>query len=242
MLTIDYDRLGLEAGDVLLDLACGEGRHSRPLRGMPRIHGVALDLGQQEVDKTAASLQAMDESDDPVYGAADDAGEWLVVRGNSYHLPFPDASFDCIIAAEVLEHLHRDDEALAEIERVLKPDGVLAVSVPRFWPEAVCWTLSEQYRDSPGGHVRIYAPGELPVKLARAGFRVFDSHFAHGLHSPYWWLKCWFGVDAEPNWIVSAYHKLLVWEMFDKPLALRLAASVLDPLAGKSEVFYARKA
>src|SRR3712207_8881866 len=51
----------------------------------------------------------------------------------------PDASVDRVIASEVLEHIPDDARAMAEIARVLKPGGTVAVTVPRFGPERVCW-------------------------------------------------------------------------------------------------------
>lgn len=241
MLTIELDRLGLERGATVLDLGCGEGRHVRATRLLPGVHGVALDLGREEVERTRDSLREMDRGPETAFAAHPEAGAWMVVRGDTYRLPFPDHSFDCVIASEILEHLHADDLALAEVDRVLKPGGCLAVSVPRYWPEAVCWALSSEYPNSPGGHVRIYRRSELRAKLHAHGFSIFAGHFAHGLHAPYWWLKCLFGLEARPNFLISAYHRMLVWEMFARPRVLRWLASVLDPLAGKSEVFYARK-
>ena len=45
-------------------------------------------------------------------------------------LPFDDASFDVVVAAELLEHLRRPDHLVAEIARVLRPGGTIAGSVP----------------------------------------------------------------------------------------------------------------
>lgn len=47
-----------------------------------------------------------------------------------YELPYPDKSFDVIICTEVLEHLTDDIGALKELKRVLKPNGVMLISVP----------------------------------------------------------------------------------------------------------------
>lgn len=240
MLTLDFDRLGLSDGSRLLDLGCGDGRHVRATRVRPGIAAVALDLGGREVTTTRASLDDMDSDTPSFVGAADGAGPWLVVRGDTFRLPFPDHSFDCVIAAEILEHLDDDEAALAEIRRVLKPAGTLGVSVPRFGPEVVCWALSHAYRNSPGGHVRIYRRGQLRRKLQRHGFAVFDHHFAHALHAPFWWLKCAIGLERSDHPLVESYHRLLVRDLFERPWSTRTAERLLNPVIGKSEVFYAR--
>ena len=50
---------------------------------------------------------------------------------------------------------------MAELARVLRPGGMLAVSVPRYGPELVNWALSERYHSVAGGHVRIYRRRQL---------------------------------------------------------------------------------
>ena len=51
--------------------------------------------------------------------------------------------------------------------RVLKPGGSLAITVPRWLPERVCWALSDEYHANEGGHIRIYRADELRDKIAR---------------------------------------------------------------------------
>jgi SAM-dependent methyltransferase len=84
---------------------------------------------------------------------------WCV--GDAGRLPYADDSFDVVICSEVLEHLPDVDAALSEIARITKPGGKFACSVPRYWPEAICWALSEGYQNTPGGHVRIFKTGQL---------------------------------------------------------------------------------
>jgi SAM-dependent methyltransferase len=239
VLTADLDRLQLAPGSLVLDLGCGDGRHARATRLRSRIGIVALDIRQTEVVTAAKSLREM-EDEAAVFPAAGDAGPWLAVRGDAYRLPFDDETFDCVIAAEVLEHLHDDERAMAEIHRVLKPGGEVVVSVPRFGPEAICWALSAAYRNSPGGHVRIYRRSQIARKIAASGLELYDAHFAHALHTPYWWLKCIFGLEKTGG-IVGLYHRFLVWDMMSQPRVTRLLERILDPAMGKSEVFYARK-
>ena len=85
-----------------------------------------------------------------------------------------------MIAAEVLEHIPGDQRAMNEIARVLAPGGIAAVTVPAWLPERICWALSDDYHNVPGGHVRIYTRPELEAKLARAGLAVGAHHHAHG--------------------------------------------------------------
>mgnify|MGYP003406801212 CR=1 FL=1 len=143
--------------------------------------------------------------------------------------------------SEVLEHLGEDERALTEISRVLKGGGTLAASVPRRGPELLCWALSREYRTWPGGHIRIYRPEELRAKLERGGYRIFKRHFAHALHSPYWWLKCWVGLNREDDSRVKLYHRFLVWDMMQRPALTRVLEAALQPFIGKSVVFYGIK-
>src|SRR5256886_9782050 len=101
------------------------------------------------------------------------------VAGDGTVMPFGDAVFDRVIAAEVLEHIHDDHAALREIARVLRPGGLLAVTVPAWLPERICWRLSDDYHHVPGGHVRIYTRPELEAQLRRAGLPGDGHHPAH---------------------------------------------------------------
>ena len=241
MLTVEVERLRLTPGTRLLDVGCGGGRHIRASRHLPGVRAVAVDLGAKEVEETRASLELLDKLPAADGGSIAEAGPWGVTRGSVYELPFADASFDCIIISEVLEHLHREHDALRELSRVLKPGGMLAVSVPRTIPEAVCWALSPQYRNSPGGHLRIYLRSQLHGLIESHGYRITGSHSAHGLHSPYWWLRCALGMDNEQIFPVALYHRFLMWDLLHRPALTRWMDAALSPLIGKSMVVYAEK-
>src|SRR4029079_14034995 len=115
-----------------------------------------------------------------------------------------DGCFDKIIAAEVLEHIVDDEVAIAELARVLKPGGVMAVTVPAWLPERVCWAITDEFHAPfvEGGHVRIYTEPELRSKLRGAGMQPGAAHHAHALHSAYWWLKCAVGVNDDEHPLV----------------------------------------
>jgi SAM-dependent methyltransferase len=236
MLTVDFARLGLRPGDRLLDLGCGGGRHAfEAARRGARV--VAFDRDAGEVKDAAGMLAAMRAGGEVAAGAAS------AVNGDALALPFHDAAFDRVVAAEVLEHIPADEAALAELARVLRPGGTMAVTVPRWFPERVCWALSSEYHAPAvaGGHVRIYRSSQLAARLRGAGLAVRGSHGAHALHSPYWWLRCAVGVGRDDLWPVRQYHRFLMWEITGGSPAVRSLERALNPLVGKSLVMYAEK-
>jgi SAM-dependent methyltransferase len=235
MLTVNFRRLPIQSGTRLLDLGCGAGRHAfEAARRGARV--VALDTDRAELAKVAAVGAAMAEA-----GELSSAASITTVDGDATAMPFPDGAFDVVIAAEVLEHIPPDQEAINEVSRVLRPGGLAAVTVPAWLPERVCWLLSDDYHNVPGGHLRIFTRPELECKLRRAGLQVGGHHRAHALHSPYWWLKCAVGVHDDEHPLAAAYHKLLVWDIMSKPAVTQLADRALNPLLGKSLVVYATK-
>ena len=235
MLTVDFDRFPVGPGDKVLDMGCGGGRHAFALyrRGA---HVTALDMDPAELKDVAGMFAAMAEQGEAPAGASAAA-----VRGTAYALPFADDTFDYGVCAEVLEHLAQDSRAMAELTRVLKPGGLIAVTVPRWGPELVCWALSSAYHEVEGGHVRIYRGSELVRRLSSVGLEPVESHHTHALHSPYWWLKCAVGVTDGDHPVVKAYHRLLVWDMMSAPRLTRVTERLLDPVLGKSLVHYLRK-
>lgn len=237
MLTADYDLLGLRPGERLLDLGCGFGRHAyEAVRRGADV--VAFDYSFDELVHTNGTFGAMAETGEAPAGVS--AGS---VRGDAHHLPFPDASFDRIIASEVLEHLPHDRDALAELTRVLRPGGTIAVTIPAWLAETVCWKLSEDYHApiAEGGHLRIYTEADMRDLMRSVGLAPGPSHLAHGIHSPYWWLKCLVGPTNDTNPLVRAYHRLLVWDITDQPTLTRVLDRTLSPLIGKSIAIYATK-
>jgi SAM-dependent methyltransferase len=235
MLTVDFGRLPVGPGTRVLDLGCGAGRHAfEALRRGARV--VALDMDLAELRSVASMVAAMGEA-----GEVPDGAAAVCAAGDATRMPFADGSFDVIIAAEILEHVPADQAALREIRRVLAPGGTVAVTVPAWLPERICWRLSDDYHNVPGGHIRIFTRRELEAKLAFAGLSVGGHHHAHALHSPYWWVKCAVGVHDDDHPLARAYHRLLVWDIMSAPKVTRLADRALNPVLGKSLVIYATR-
>ena len=209
MQTIDLKKMQLKPNSKFLDLGCGEGRHCFGAYMSEEIDVFGFDMSLSDVGKAKENFDQFNENTSTKscnFGVAD-----------AKKLPFKDNTFDFIICSEVLEHIIDYQSALSEINRILKPDGKLAVSVPKFFPEWICWKLSIDYQNTPGGHVRIFKFKELKKDIADYGLHFSQRHWAHALHSPYWWLQCLFWNSKENSKIINLYHEFLVWDMMKKP-------------------------
>lgn len=112
------------------------------------------------------------------YTTTDLTAPGVDVRASLEQLPFADASFDAVLCNHVLEHVHDDGRALAELFRVLAPAGWAVLQAPIAHDHA-------HTREDPGessarerkrrfgqhDHVRWYG-ADYPERIARAGFSV----------------------------------------------------------------------
>ena len=111
--TIDEAIAGIRPTSIL-DVGCGEGVVTERLAALTGVTTVGVDLGDE-------SMRA--------HWSGRGQGLLSFASASAYELPFDDASFDCVCALEVLEHLERPRDALAEMVRVAA--RTLLVSVPR---------------------------------------------------------------------------------------------------------------
>lgn len=234
MQTVNYKHVDLSAGDKVLDLGCGEGRHVISAYLEADIQAVGVDLGFDDLKITAEKFRDFDQ---PNNGNK----SFGLSVANALTLPFADDTFDVVICSEVLEHIPDYQSALGEIERVLAPGGTFVASVPRAWPERICWAFSSAYHEVEGGHLRIFNAAALRGEIEQRGFDYHRRHWAHALHAPFWWLKCMLWERQDQSKLIAWYHKLLVWDLMERPWLTRTLETLLNPLMGKSVVMYFQK-
>ena len=233
MRTVRLDQLPLRDGDTVLDLGCGQGRHMHALYYAKRLHAVGVDLGFDDLKLTRKGFVENPDLE------PNSRRYYSLTLADACNLPVADGTFDTVVCSEVLEHIPDYEAVLEQINRVLKPGGTLAVSVPRAWPERICWKLSPQgYVNDPGGHIRIFNARSLRTDIERRGLRFIRKHWAHGLHSPYWWLQCLNWDNRDNSRAVAMYHRFLVWDITKQPLFTRILDALASPIMGKSVVMY----
>ena len=232
MLTVDFRRLNITPGCRVLDAGCGTGRHLWEAYRTQGVDVIGIDMNWEDLRKAKYTLCSMQNAE---------SGSWVTSRADITRLPFKDGAFDVVICSEVLEHIPDNRTAAAELVRVLKKGNDLVVSVPRFFPERVCWALSEEYHKEPGGHIRIYKKRAIRKLLEEAGTSFRGIDYKHGLHSPYWWLKCLVGHKKENSFLVNQYKTFLEWDIMKHPPLTRIMDKCLNPFIAKSIVFYFKK-
>lgn len=113
---IFFDLLEGELGDrsdrEILEVGCGPGGMLSPLAKYGTVHAADIDHGSMEYCHSRGFQRA--------------------VTCSGLDLPFADASFDVVCLFDAIEHIPDDQKVLEEVRRILKPDGLVFLSVPAY--------------------------------------------------------------------------------------------------------------
>ena len=232
MLTVDFDRLAVTEGNVVLDAGCGFGRHSIEFISRGAIV-YSMDMDMECLRKTRFSLTEM------IKRINKNSARYLVHSGDALKLPFKNESFDRIICAEVMEHVRDDGAACSELCRVLKKNGRIAITVPTLFSEELYDMVTYEYFTSPGGHIRKYFPKELAALMRKNGLEVYGVGFRHAFHTIWWLIRGVVGLHRGDHPLTRAYHTFLHLGLYSK--AMRKIESFCNYLFPKSIVLYAWK-
>jgi SAM-dependent methyltransferase len=149
-------------GKRVLDLGCRSGALTRHFLDGNSV--VGLDVDAAALEKAAAL------GIEPVQADVEEA------------LPFEDASFDAVVAGELLEHLQFPDALVAEIRRVLRPGGVLVGSVPNaFRLQSRLRFLGGRPPEDDPTHLRMLSPSALRALLS--GFESAQLSYVGGRYA-----------------------------------------------------------
>ena len=165
--------------DLILDMPCGRGFYLNMFRYVSGCTLIGAELDWQVIQKAKTNV-----------GALDDVA---LHNANIYTLPYADETFDAVILSEILEHIERDVDGLREIYRVLKPDGVVAITVPHanypFWWDPInksLETLFDKHIERGlfagiwANHERLYTMPQLREAVSGAGFMIeAERSFTH---------------------------------------------------------------
>lgn len=160
------DRLGpLVEFPTVIDIGCSTGYLLEDLhRRVPHATLIGLDPIASGLSKAHAAVP-----------------QAQLLQAKVDGMPLRDASVDIVLSANVLEHIADDEQALAEIFRILRPGGRAVIVIPLD-------PSSYNYFDRVLGHQRRYARGELASKGERAGLRVREELCLGGLLYPAFWV------------------------------------------------------
>jgi len=231
VVSFKFNLLNLKKIKYVADIGCGNGRHLKSL-GMilkqAEIRG--FDHSIEEINKLKWEFQNHKCQNNNLYQFFNQDIREIELSSNSQ---------DLVICSEVLEHVPNFKKVIEECKRVLKPSGVMLISVPSFLPERLCWNYSKKYMQSPGGHIRIFKREYLKKSLEDQGLKIFKFHREHALHSFYWIFKA--KNNMEDSKFTKSIHELLIKQMFGKARFSAYFERCLNPLFGKSDCFYLRK-
>ena len=231
METFNFNSLNLKKIKKVIDVGCGNGRHLKSL-GFKLTDAEIIGIDQSVPEIIKLNEEFTDRT-------CKNNNTYRFITGDIREMDISDNSQDLVVCSEVLEHVPNFDAVLKECYRILKPGSVMLVSVPAYFPESLCWKYSKEYKQTPGGHIRIFKKNFLKERFKALNLKLFRHHREHAFHSIYWILKA--RNNMEENDFLKSFHNLLVRQMFGQAKLSLALEKLLNPFFGKSECFYLRK-
>jgi len=229
--TFEFNALNLKKIKQMIDVGCGNGRHLKSLsHKIQDAEIIGIDHSEKEIESLKKEFNGY---------ICKNNNSINFIHDDIRRIPVKDNSQDLVICSEVLEHVPNYEQVVSECYRLLKPGGVLLISVPTYTPESLCWLFSKKYRQAPGGHIRIFKTSQLKESFHRRGLKLFNHHRQHALHSIYWILRS--KNNMEETKFLKSFHEILVKQMFGQAPFAAFIEKLLNPLFGKSECFYLLK-
>jgi SAM-dependent methyltransferase len=211
-------RFGAREDSRILDAGTSSGTKLRMLRD-----GGYIDFRGLEISPVAIEICAR-------------KGLGPIERGDICNMPFEDARFDFVLATDIIEHVERDDLALREILRVLKPGAHCLLAVPAFpslWGD----------QDVKSHHKRRYRAAPLLETIRAAGLTpVASYHFNYILFLPIWLMRRLRRFAAKPraeNLVNTPLLNRVLYAIFRLDT---LTAPLLRPPFGVSILVVCRRA
>jgi ubiquinone/menaquinone biosynthesis C-methylase UbiE len=188
---IEMARAHLTNASNILDVGCGANFHYDSFLAEMGKHPICVDF--------AMSFLRFAPKDARI----------RLVQADATLLPFVQSTFDGVICSETIEHIERDDAVIGEIARVLRPGGILVITVPNLWNASRLLEMVK-HRDFAvrmmTGHLREYTQANLR-RLLRPYFTVEK------------WLPVTFGWTGKVGGPIDWLVRIGILKRFSKSIA-----------------------
>ena len=173
MQTINFNKLNLKRNDLLLDMGCGEGRHTIGAYIEKPVNSFGFDLSYKDLQIAKERLNDFDVSNKR------EICQFGV--GDINALPFKDESYDSVICSEVLEHVDSPEDSIKELIRVLKPGGWGYLSWTNWYSPNGGHNMNPYQYLGPKWGPRLYEKRHGPPPDNRYGEGLFAVHIGSTL-------------------------------------------------------------
>ncbi len=229
-------------GDSIVDLGCGDGFYLYLLSNLSiRLKLIGLDCDEIVLRNAKKNLGTK---------------KVKLVLGSATKTPFKDDLFDKAIMTEVLEHIEEDKEALREVYRIIRPGGLLVLTVPSYnfpflW-DPINWILQNLFGTHISGtgflagiwarHLRLYKKEDLEKLVEKVGFKIdkVDELTTRAIPFNHYLVNivARFLYDFKPSSKVA--DSLSKFKNVDKPLLIKLAFHLVNSFDKLNDIFPGR--